>query len=121
MSVFDPGNNYWIVGGDETKAYATPLGDYVAANNAGFLAWKAAGKTPSRIGSEAELGEVLAELSIRPTNLSVLDAYKDTQATNISVKVAAKVLFNHENRIRVLENKAPITANQFKNALKDLM
>lgn len=32
-----------------------------------------------------------------------------------------KVLFNHENRIRALENKAPITAAQFRTALKALL
>lgn len=31
-----------------------------------------------------------------------------------------KVLFNHENRIRVLEAKPPLTVNQFKAALRQL-
>lgn len=119
--IFDITNWYWIVAGDETKAYSSAIGEYVNADNVTYLAWLEAGGTPSRIASNAELGEVLAPYSLRPANASVLDGYKETQATQISIKVAAKVLFNHENRIRALEGKQPATANQFKNALKDLM
>jgi len=32
-----------------------------------------------------------------------------------------KVMFNHENRVRALESKAPITANQFRAALKAML
>jgi hypothetical protein len=35
--------------------------------------------------------------------------------------VALRGLFNHENRIRVLEGKGPVTAEQFKNAIKGLL
>jgi hypothetical protein len=35
--------------------------------------------------------------------------------------VSGQILFNHENRIRVLEGKAQITAKQFKTAVKGLL
>jgi hypothetical protein len=118
---YDPRNWFWIVAGDETKVFSSASGDFVTVTAPAYQAWRASGGAPTRIASTAELGEVLAPLSLRPSNATVLDAYKDAQASQISIKVAAKVLFNHENRIRALEGKNAITANQFKNALKDLM
>jgi hypothetical protein len=35
--------------------------------------------------------------------------------------VSGQILFNHENRIRVLEGKTQITAKQFKTAVKGLL
>lgn len=35
--------------------------------------------------------------------------------------LALKALFNHENRVRALESKAPITAAQFRAALKAML
>ncbi len=35
--------------------------------------------------------------------------------------IIGKVLFNHENRIRALEGRAPITAQQFRTAIRALM
>lgn len=36
-------------------------------------------------------------------------------------RVSLQIEFNHENRIRVLESKAPVTLAQFKNAVKALL
>jgi len=36
-------------------------------------------------------------------------------------RVSLQIAFNHENRIRVLESKAPVTLAQFKNAVKALL
>lgn len=121
MKSYDPKNWYWYVAGDETRAYSSASGDYVPASDATFQAWRADGSIPTRILNEAELGEVLAPYSLRPAHVGVLDAYKDSQAVKLTVETAAKVLFNHENRLRALEGKAPASAAQFKIALKALM
>lgn len=118
---YDPRNWYWYVGGDETRVFSSASGDYVPAGDPTFAAWKASGGVPTRIANEAELGEVLAPHSARPANAVILDAYKDSQAAKLTIEVAAKVLFNHENRLRALEGKAPANAAQFKTALKGLM
>jgi hypothetical protein len=49
-----------------------------------------------------------------------LSAQHDYEISSID-GVIIKALFNHENRVRVLEAKAPITAAQFKTALKALL
>lgn len=121
MLPYTPSNWYWIVAGDETKVFSSAAGDYVPLDSPAYVAWLATESAPTRIANAAELGEVLAPHQVRPTNAAVLDGYKESQASNITVKVAAKVLFNHENRIRALEGKQPATPAQFKNALKDLM
>jgi hypothetical protein len=112
---------YWIVAGDETRVFSSKTGDYVQLNDVRYLAWLNLGGSPSRIASEAELGEVLAPTAVRPVRAAVLDAYKDTQARELTIKTMAKVAFNHENRIRALEGRAQVNANQFRQALKDLM
>lgn len=118
---YNPRNWYWYVAGDETRAFSSAIGDYVPASDPTFQSWQAAGGTATRIVSEVELGEVLAPHAVRPVNATILDAYKDRQAAKLTIEVAAKVLFNHENRIRVLEGAPPASAAQFKNALKALM
>lgn len=121
MTAFDPKNWYWIVGGDDTRVYSSAIGDYVPVSDGAYQAWLAQGGTPTRIATEAELGEALAPYALRPAATAVLDAYKDSQAAKLTVETVAKVAFNHENRIRVLEGKQPVNAGQFKQALKDLM
>lgn len=121
MKPFDPRNWYWIVGGDATKAYSSMASDYVLVDNAAFLAWKADGTVPTSIDSEVSLGGVLAPYSLRPTPAAILDAYLDTQATQLTIATVAKVVFNHENRIRAIEGQNAISAAQFKNALKALL
>jgi len=121
MSIYDPRNWYWIVGGDETKAYSSAAGDYVQADNATYVAWRAAGNNPTRIANADELAEVLATASVRPTQADMLDRFKDTQASQLTMALVAKVLFNHENRLRVLEGKQPVTAPQFRATLKAML
>lgn len=121
MTPYDPRNWYWIVGGDETRAYSSAAGDYVPSANATFTAWKAAGGVPTRIASEEELAEVLAQASVRPVQAGMLDRFKDRQAEELTLALVAKVLFNHENRIRTQAGQPAITANQFRTALKAML
>lgn len=121
MSDYNPANWYWIVAGSATQVFSSASGNYVATGDATYQAWLAGGNTPTRIASEAELGDVLAPYQIRPVAAGVLDGYKDSQASKLTIEIVAKVLFNHENRLRALEGKQAVTANQFKTALKDLM
>jgi len=118
---FNPRNHYWIVTGSATQVFASASGDYVPVVDATYQAWLAAGNTPSRIVSEAELGEVLAQHDIEPVAANLLDEYKGSLVDRLPVKVLLKVLFNHENRIRVLDGQPTITQAQFKNALKSLL
>lgn len=120
MKPFNPTDWYWIVGGDETKVFSSASGNYVQPSDATYQAWLADG-VPSRIASEAELGEVLAPYSIRPVAATVLDGYQDTQARKLTIEVVAKVLFNLANEVRALKGQPALTANQFRNYVKGLM
>lgn len=121
MKDYNPNDWYWIVGGDASRAYSSKTGDYVAASNSTFMQWLADGNTPTRIPNADELAEVLANASVRPVSADMLGRYKTSQASKLTIELVAKVLFNHENRIRVLESKPTITANQFANALKAML
>lgn len=120
-STYDPKNWYWIIAGDATKAYSSAVGDYVPAADATYQAWLAAGNAASRIASEDELGEVLDPYALRPNNANVLDKYLTSQVNNLTLERIAKVSMSHENRIRVLEGKPPLSAAGFRTAIKALL
>ena len=118
---FDPLNWYWIIGADETRVYSSASGDMVQVSNAAYVDWLSDGTLPTNIASKAELGEVLAPYSVRPTDVDVLDGYQDTQSRKLTLEIVAKVLFNYANEIRALKGQAPIKANQFRAFVKGLM
>ncbi len=65
-----------------------------------------------KIVSEADFKVIMdAETAARPAR-DPLDSWD---------LVSLQIAFNHENRIRVLESKAPVTLQQFKNAVKALL
>lgn len=119
--LFTPNNWYWIVAGSITQVYSSVVGDYVPVTNATYQAWLAAGNTPTKIDTEANLGDALAQRLMRPVAVNVLDGYKQSLANNITAQVIFKILFNHENRIRTLEGQAQITPAQAVAAVKALM
>lgn len=121
IPAYDPNNWYWYVGDDKTKAYSSKKGDYVSTSDADFLSWISSGNIPTSIDTEDSLSEVLANASVRPLNAGLLDSYKGKQAGKFTLEIAAKVAFNHENRLRALEGKQSITAAQFANALKAML
>jgi hypothetical protein len=118
---YTPKNWYWRVAGSTTQVYSSAVGDYVPVANSTYQAWLASGGVPTPIVSEAELGEVLAPYSLRPTPVNVLDGYTEAHATKLTVEVAAKLFFNIVNEIRVLKGQAPLSAAQFKAYVKGLM
>lgn len=59
--------------------------------------------------------------TVRDLTAGELDAQKTDLVESEILTVVGKVLFNHENRVRALEGKAAITADQFKTALKALL
>lgn len=63
---------------------------------------------------------VSSDYSVRQKTQEELDADKQAYVDNVDMLVF-KVLFNHENRIRALESKATITAQQFKTALLGML
>lgn len=116
-----PSDWYWIIGGDETKVFSSATGNFVQPDAAAYIAWQADGTTPTRIATEAELGEVLAPYSIRPAAANVLDGYQDSQSRKLTIEVVAKVLFNLANEVRALKGQQALTAPQFRNYVKGLM
>jgi hypothetical protein len=121
MKDYTPTNWYWIVGGDPSQVYSSAVGTYVPSSDPTYVDWAADGTPPTRVANEDELGDVLANASLRPVNAVVLDKFKGAQASKLTLELVAKVLFNHENRIRAAESKASITAAQFANALKAML
>jgi hypothetical protein len=121
MKNYNPAAWYWLVAGDTTRVFSSFLGSYVPASDASFVEWSADGTVPSVIDTEASLGAVLAGDLSRPSTAAVLDAYQLTQADKVMSHTAFKVLFNHENRLRALEGKVPVTASQARSAVKALM
>ena len=118
---YDVNNWYWFVEGDETKVYSSASGDYVPVSDATYTEWAADGSVPTRIANEAELGDVLATYSLRPTPNGILDGYKEHHVRGITKKGLAKILFWTVNEVRALKGQQPVTAAQYKQFLKDIM
>lgn len=55
--------------------------------------------------------------TVRPKNADEIDAEREGRLDRLDV-LALRILFNHENRLRVIERKPPITAEQFRAAMK---
>ncbi|MCO6414827.1 hypothetical protein JYK14_01355 [Siccirubricoccus sp. KC 17139] len=58
---YEPKSWFWVVGGDEEQVYSSAAAAYVPVSDPAYTAWLEAGGYASRIGTEAELEEVLAE------------------------------------------------------------
>lgn len=121
MTDYNPQNWYWVVGGDQSKVFSSASGTYVAPTDPTYLAWVTAGGVPTNIDTAANLGAVLAPFLARPTDATVLDGYTSTQAAQVLQHLMFKIAFNHENRIRALEGKGAITAQQAMAIVKALM
>jgi hypothetical protein len=117
-----PANWFWIVGGSATQVYSTAIGDYMPSTDARYVTWQsmAGGLIAGKVASEAELGGVLARFGLRPTNASVLSAYQAAAVTGMDA-VQNKILFNLNNRLRVLEGQPTLTAAQFIAAMASLV
>lgn len=63
---------------------------------------------------------VSSDYSVRLKTQIELDEDKQAYVDSVDMLVF-KVLFNHENRIRALESKSTITAQQFKTALLGML
>lgn len=69
MIFYQPEAHFWFVGGDKTRLFSSAIGDYVAADDPAFTEWLSETKQPSRILHEAELIEVLENVSVDPGSL----------------------------------------------------
>lgn len=121
MKTYNPLDWYWKVAGSTTQVYSSASGGYVLVSDPTYAEWLSDGSTPTAIATEAELGDVLAPLNIRPAASTVLDAYQETQARELTLQTVAKILFNLVNEIRALKGQQQITAQQFRNYVKGLM
>lgn len=121
MTDYDPANWYWIVAGDNTRVYSSAIGDYTTLDNADYVAFLGRGNAPTRIASEIELGGVLADVRIRPTNANVLDGFKERHARVLTMEIVAKILLWLVNEVRTLKGQNTVTAAQFKAFIKDQM
>jgi hypothetical protein len=119
---YDPSKWYWIVGGNEAQVFSSATGNYVPADNAAYLAWRADGTMPTRILNETELGEVLADARVRPQRAAVLDAYKGQHAKRMTDEIQTKALLWCINEILTLKGSAALTKGaDIRAFLKELM
>jgi len=115
---YDPNDHYWHVLG-QVQIWSSARRAYVGDDDKIYAAWRESGGAPTRIASENELWDVLAEQA--PEQLPDEPAAQERRRERILGNVDAamlKVLLAQENRLRALEGKASMTAAQFRSALK---
>jgi hypothetical protein len=118
---YDPADHYWVIAGDESRAWSSARSAYVPADDA-ELARHRTRSVVTRIGSEAELWNVLAEQA--PERLPNLAAAQETlkERRLAAIDVAQfRIHMNHENRLRALEGRPALTAAQFRAAIAALL
>ena len=122
--VYTPQNWYWIVGGDTNRVYSSASGVYVSIDDETHQEWLAKGGIPTRIDTNDNLGEVLAQYRARPSEPKVLDPYLTALVETMDGRQVVSLL-DHENRIRGLENKPglpekpPLTREEFLKVIAD--
>jgi hypothetical protein len=96
---------------------------FVPLSNPSYVTWLAVtGNQPTPIINEQDLFDYLTALGIAiPVGAVTSDNFKSDIVNNQMTLVIGQILFNHENRIRALESKAPITKAQFIAGVKDLL
>jgi hypothetical protein len=127
--LMDLKNNYWFVGGNEAQVFSSSRSSYVPSAEAVYLAWLAVpGNFTSRIGSEAELWDLLIDHAPESATNGMPDAVdrrKDRYISQLddgsAIGIVLRLLFNHENRIRSLASQPQITMAQYKAAIKNLL
>jgi hypothetical protein len=111
--IFTPSNWFWLVGADTARWFSSAANAYVAVLPPGI--------TPTKIDSEQSLWDALAAAGLPlPAGAATSDAAKTARISDTDM-VQLQILFNHENRIRILEGKAAITVAQFKTGVKALL
>jgi len=121
---FTPNYWYWRVAGDASRVYSSKVGDYVVLSDADYQTWLGQLGAPTDVADETALGTILGGFLLRPvdTLTVVLDAYKEAVAGKLTpVDVNAKLFFNLENRVRVLEGRPELTFIQYRAIIKSLM
>ena len=122
MKNYDPKDWYWTFKNEPGSLFSSAVGDDVAANNPAFVAWSADGTMPTPIANRAELGEVLADARIRPTQAAILDAFKGQHAKKLTDEVQTKAILWCINEILTLKGQLTITTGPaIRNFLKGLM
>jgi hypothetical protein len=123
MKNYNPANWYWTFKNEPGPIFSSATGrDIASPDDPAFVEWSADGSVPTAIANRAELGEVLADARVRPTQAAVLDAYKGQHAKRMTDEVQTKALLWAINQIRTLKGEAPLTTGAAIRAfLKDLM
>lgn len=112
---------YWIVAASTTQVWSSARRSYVAQNDAQYLAWQQRGGVPARVDTQAELFDIIVKQApyiaeqVAPNRLREL--YLSSMDQDSASSMLFRIAFNHENRIRALENRAAVTMTQFRNAL----
>ena len=117
-ATYDPNDHYWHVL-DRAQVWSSARCAYIAGDDQTYAAWRKGGGLTTRIASEGELWDVLAEQA--PDKLPDEPAVQERRRERILGNVDAatlKVFLAQENRLRALEGKASITGAQFRSALK---
>ena len=111
----------WLLTQDATDSYTRWQEVNQRKEDQNYQEWLDEANYPTKIDSEIELGEVLAQYDIEPTPVAMKESFKDALSDKLPVRLLFEVFYSHENRIRTLEGLGNITKAQFKTALKNLL
>ncbi len=119
--IYNPAKWYWVVAGSTTQVYSSAAGNYVLVADATYQTWLTKGGVPTKIDTEQNLADVLVQAGQPlPPATTPSNAQKDKWFADVP-KAVQVWAFDIENRFRVSQGTAALTANQFKNYVKGLL
>ena len=113
-----PADHYWRVL-DPGRLWSSARRAYVGDDDKAYVAWRERGGLTTRISNEDELWDVLAEQAPEklPDDAAAQERRRERMLGNVDPGMM-KALLGQENRLRALEGKGPVTALEFRDALK---
>ena len=113
---------YWIVAGSTTQVYSSKISNYVPVADATYQAWLAAGGVPIKIDTEAHLGELFVQYSLRPIPPGILQGYDDKIVSELEtmkiMRAFSLVMLDEINILRQQHSLPDRTAAQLKAAVR---
>ena len=86
---YDPSDWYWAVASDATRVWSSKQAAYVPVTDAAYVAWLDGENQPTHIASEAELFDVLTEISQSPGTLGSVAQQAQRMLTGSTVTVSS--------------------------------
>lgn len=109
MKEFNARNWYWTVAKDGSRVFSSTTRDYVPTSDQTFVKWLEDGTKPTPIGTEEDLGGVLAPYLIEPIPPGIYAGYQAALIAYADGQPIWNAVMELDSRVSALEGVMPST------------